>query len=196
MKKIIPTLFFVSIFILSCGPAVQTVNKSDKNLKKYNSFAYLPNSNVGAKNLGYDDETIGMSVIKSVNENMKKSGYVLDRDNPDLLVLIRTKTDVEKVTDTDPVYATYPYTSSIPVSPYYEPYYYNTYNQYNKIIGYDTDVYKYKEGTLMVDLVDRKTKEIVWRGTASDEIYSNNNSKAISQYVDDIFEEFPTVAGY
>ncbi|WP_378172172.1 DUF4136 domain-containing protein [Aquimarina sp. SS2-1] len=196
MKKIISSLLFSLIVFSSCGPTVQTVNKSNKQLKNYETFAYLPNSNVGGKNLGYDDQTVGKSVIESINNNMMKAGYTLDRDNPDLLVLIRTKTDTETITDTDPVYATYPYTSSIPINPYYEPYYYNTYYQYNEIIGYDTDVYKYKEGTLIMDLVDRKTKKVVWRGTASDQIYSNNDSRAIAQYVDDIFEEFPTVAGY
>jgi hypothetical protein len=33
--------------------------------------------------------------------------------------------------------------------PYYQNYYYNGYSVYNQLIGYDTDVNTYKEGTLI-----------------------------------------------
>ncbi|MAQ75780.1 MAG: hypothetical protein CL613_05550, partial [Aquimarina sp.] len=98
--------------------------------------------------------------------------------------------------DADPVYATYPYNVSSPVSPYYDPYYYNYYFGYGDVVGYDVNYDRYKDGTLIVDLVDRKTKEVIWSGAATDEIYMNNESKAISQYVDDLFKDFPTVADY
>jgi hypothetical protein len=49
------------------------------------------------------------------------------------------------------------------------------------LIGYDTDVNTYKEGTLRLSLVDSETKNIVWKGTASNSIFkSQNESKAIA----------------
>ncbi|MBQ0732794.1 DUF4136 domain-containing protein [Aquimarina celericrescens] len=193
-------LFLTGLLVFTlfgCGPAVQTVKMSDEDLSKYSTFAYLPNSNFDDSNIGYNDKTVGSKVIERVNSNLSKAGYTLDRENPDLLVLIRTKTDTETETYTDPIYATYPYADLTPaVSPYYDPFYYTNYYDYNQIVGYETDVYKYKEGTLIVDLVDRKSKKVIWRGTASDQIYKDNNSKAISTYVDDIFDQFPNVAGY
>jgi hypothetical protein len=39
--------------------------------------------------------TIGTTVIESVNTNMQKLGYTLDRTNPDLLVLLSTSTDLD-----------------------------------------------------------------------------------------------------
>ncbi len=187
----------ISLTILSCGPAVQTVKMSGDDLSKYSTFAYLPNSNFDDKSIGYNDKTVGSQVIERVNSNLSKAGYTLDRENPDLLVLIRTKTNKETRTYKDPIYASYPYVDLTPaVSPYYDPFYFTNYYDYNQIIGYETDVYKYKEGTLIVDLVDRASKKVIWRGTATDQIYRNNNSQAISQYVDDIFDQFPNVAGY
>jgi hypothetical protein len=86
-------------------------------------------------------------------------GYTLDRTNPDLLVLLSTSTDLDTNITKEPVYATYPnyYGRSYGVSPY-QNYYYNGYSNYNQLIGYDTDLNTYKEGTLRLSLVDSKTK--------------------------------------
>jgi Domain of unknown function (DUF4136) len=51
----------------------------------------------------------------------------------------------------------------------------------------------YKVGTLVVDLFDTKTKQLMWRGSASDTL-SNNSSKNIKNLdkgVDKMFKKFP-----
>jgi hypothetical protein len=51
----------------------------------------------------------------------------------------------------------------------------------------------YKVGTLVVDLFDAKTKELVWRGNASDTL-SNNSNKNIQNLdkdVEKMFKQFP-----
>ena len=51
----------------------------------------------------------------------------------------------------------------------------------------------YKVGTLIVDLFDAKTKELVWRGSSSDTL-SNNSSKNIrnmNKDVEKMFKNFP-----
>jgi Domain of unknown function (DUF4136) len=51
----------------------------------------------------------------------------------------------------------------------------------------------YKVGTLVVDLFDAKTKELVWRGSSSDTL-SNNSSKNIQNMnkdVEKMFKNFP-----
>jgi uncharacterized protein DUF4136 len=51
----------------------------------------------------------------------------------------------------------------------------------------------YKVGTLIVDLFDAKTKELVWRGSSSDTL-SNNSSKNIQNMnkdVEKMFKNFP-----
>lgn len=188
------TLLFISTILWSCGPNVNTTKMTNADLGKYDTFAYLPNTNFDDKDIGYNDKSVGYAVIQSVNKNLEKVGYELDRQKPDLLVSIRTKMDIDKETVKDPVYATYPYATARPVNPYYDPFYYTYYNDYTQIVGYENDTYKLKEGTLMIDLIDRETKKIVWRGVASDQIYQNNNSQAISEYVDDIFKKLPNIA--
>jgi hypothetical protein len=51
-------------------------------------------------------------------------------------------------------------------------------------------------GTLIVDLVDPNSKEMVWRGTAQDQVSSAGESQgSISQAVQKIFANFPPTPG-
>ena len=181
------------VLISSCGPRVSTTKMGSKNLNQYESFAYLPNSNFEDLENFDSDQDVGMAVIQNVNRNMKSKGYELDRNNPDLLVLLETNTDMEKTVSNEPVYARYPnyYGRTYGVSPYYQNSYYYNYGTIGGIVGYDRDVNRYKEGSLILTLVDSDTKNIVWEGVASDEIYREKDSRAIAQFVDDMFGEFP-----
>jgi hypothetical protein len=51
----------------------------------------------------------------------------------------------------------------------------------------------YKVGTLVIDLFDTKTKQLIWRGTSSDTL-SNNSNKNIQNLdkgVEKLFKQFP-----
>ncbi len=51
----------------------------------------------------------------------------------------------------------------------------------------------YKVGTLVVDLFDVKTKQLIWRGTSSDTLSNNSdkNIKNLDKGVDKMFKHFP-----
>ncbi|MGB2901173.1 MAG: DUF4136 domain-containing protein [Candidatus Acidiferrum sp.] len=51
----------------------------------------------------------------------------------------------------------------------------------------------YKVGTLIVDLFDAKTKQLIWRGTSSDTLSNNSdkNIKNLDKGVDKMFKHFP-----
>lgn len=185
-------VFLIMLFV-SCGTSnVQTVKTTNKDLSIYDTFAYLPNTNVDVPGENYNDETVNERIVEAINQNMRQAGYVLDRENPDLLVLVKTKTDQEIATNTDPMYATYPYTyGAVGVSPFYDPYYYRGYGAFGNIVGYDTDTYQYTDGTLVIYLVDRETKNVVWKGIASDNIYDETTTDAIREMVNEIFEKYP-----
>jgi len=190
--RLLSILGIIAILVASCGPRVQTMRPNEADLSKYETFAYLPNSNDQLTNKAYSNLTVNTTVVDAINMNMKKEGYSLDRDNPDLLVLVSTKTNMETATTTDPVYATYPYSYPInSISPYYNSYYYRGYNNFTNVVGYDTDTYTYQEGTVVVDIIDRKTNENVWKGKSSKNIYNQSERAAIIGLVDNIFKEYP-----
>jgi hypothetical protein len=149
-------LFFsvIAVSLVACGPAVNTTKTTSNDLSIYKTFAYL--IAILTIWIGYGNKNIG-TTVESVNTNMQKLGYTLDRTNPDLLVLLSTSTDLDTNITKEPVYATYHYYGrSYGVSPYYQNYYYNGYSNYNQLIGYDRDLNTYKEGTLRLSLVDSK----------------------------------------
>jgi hypothetical protein len=58
--------------------------------------------------------------------------------------------------------------------------------------GRHVDVQRYKEGTLILDFVDRQTKQLFWRGTAVDAVYRPEDlGDKLNQAVGKILEKYP-----
>jgi hypothetical protein len=57
----------------------------------------------------------------------------------------------------------------------------------------NTSVSDYTEGTLLVDIYDTKTKQLIWRGTAVDEIKSKQDKreKQMQKASEKLFKKFP-----
>jgi hypothetical protein len=51
----------------------------------------------------------------------------------------------------------------------------------------------YKIGTLVLDMYDTGSKQLIWRGTASESISddSSKNEKKLQKSVDKMFDKFP-----
>ena len=200
MKAPLSLVALLAFFFASCGPTVRTSQPTSADLSKYSTFAYLPNALVDVE--GLESEELSGEVVEAVRKQLQQVGYRVDRDDPDLLVLLSVKQDTEVETRRDPVYGSaysaYPYTNGVyGVSPYYNDYYYNGYDAYGAdIVGYDVDTYRYKTGTLILNLVDRATKNTVWKAVSEKAIYDGNVSPSdIAMMVDDMFAEFPVEDG-
>lgn len=193
MKNINLTLFLLIAGLLAgCGPRVETKKMTSKNFSNYDSFAYLPNSDIEFQGKSLKSNDVNEAVVETVYQNLRKRGYKMDRSSPDLLVLISTNINRTVGTTTEPMYAYYPYSTSISmVSPFYDTYYYRGFADYNSIVGYDIDTYAYKEGIVVINIVDRKTKETVWKGVAAESIYDQTSIDAIEELVNAVFNEFP-----
>ena len=61
--------------------------------------------------------------------------------------------------------------------------------------GGGVDVYQYEEGSLIVDVADARTQQLVWRGSATSIIDPNatpeERTERINEAVAKMFEEFP-----
>jgi hypothetical protein len=57
----------------------------------------------------------------------------------------------------------------------------------------NTSVSDYTEGTLLVDIYDTKTKQLIWRGTAVDEVKEKQDQrqKQITKASEKLFKKFP-----
>jgi len=175
MKKII--LFYLSMLILySCGPSLQTFSDYDKavDLSAYKTYSWLDVASIENKGVSplYNKELNDKRIKEAVNKQMQLKRYQLNPDKAELQlhyhIIIENKTT--EITE--------------PIGVQYRPYS-NTYR---------TSTYQYREGTLIVDLMDTKTNILIWRGWATD-VITNTTRKdpeaAINNAITKIFESFP-----
>lgn len=184
-------LFTVAFLTYSCGSQVKTTNPENTNLDNYKTFAYLPNTGFNTSQTE-PDQDINKVVIETVNMNMENAGYTLNTQNPDLLVLINSTTNIEENQKTEAEYASYPYDPGVTaVSPLYSNYFYPGFANFGPITGYDVNTYQYQEGAVDINLVDSKTKELVWSGQTSGAIVNAASLEAQEELINQIFSEFP-----
>jgi hypothetical protein len=190
ITQIVPA--FLMLFLLgSCGPTVKTTKTARVDLSKYQSFAWLPTKE-DIKNPDYNNELVLNTILAEVNTEMRDHGYRMDQDDPDLLLKVKTMFDKETETVRNPVYGNYTY--SYPyrtVNSYYDPYYYRGYSRVSRVVGYDVDQITYTEGTFVIDIIDAKKDQVIWRGWSQDRVAPENLKLEIANYVDEIFDEYP-----
>jgi hypothetical protein len=122
----------------------------DADFASYRTYAWLeqPTTAVGDVDAARQMNTLLDKRIRAaVDAELTAKGLTSVAENPDLLIAYHTGVE-NKIDVTDWGY-TYP------------TYYGGWYG------GRDIDVYTYHEGTLIVDLIDAKAKQLVWRGEAT-----------------------------
>lgn len=133
---------------------------------------------------GEDENTLTAQRVKSaVQAQMEAMGYNKVNVNPDFLVgwhaSVKEKMDVQTINN---YYG------------YGPGWGYNYWNSWGP--GYsDTFTYYYEEGTLILDVVDSKTHQLIWRGTAKAVVDENatpdQRTAKINKAVEMILAKFP-----
>jgi hypothetical protein len=151
------------------------------NLSRYRTFAWMPmtrNSDKANTNMAADAK-----IKDATTAALTTKGLSLQQRDPDLLVSYSTA--VGRGTRTY-YYPTYYGSGLYPGfgfglgwggfgwGGFYRPYYY-AYGapfMYGGMTAADQE--HYKEGTLIIDLIDRRTRQIVWRGFGVGEVHRNH----------------------
>ncbi|MEK6478308.1 DUF4136 domain-containing protein [Catalinimonas sp. 4WD22] len=189
-KQLIPILGIISILFTQCGPTVQTNKTASVDLSKFDTYAYLPNSDT-VDYTRLQEELVEEKTMEAINTQMQEVGYNVNKDNPDLLIKTHIMFDQEENVVADPIYTSYNYYYPGYSVGYTSPYYYTGYTNVNRVAGYDIDEVEYTEGTMAVDIINAETNEIVWRGWAEETISPDNFEEDLKSYVEEIFDEYP-----
>ena len=182
MKKLnyFLVLIAVSFIISSCEPSLKVTHDYDKaaNFSQYKTFRMVQ--------LDQQHQTISQlnqqRIINAVINEMKKKGFTESADNPDLhvnaIIILQDKKSVTANTN----YYGY--------GGYYRPYAWgggmsSSYTTY--------DVQNYKDGSLIIDVVDARTQKLLWEGIGNKEIDkpASDPEKAIAEAVAAIMASFP-----
>ncbi|QLG46515.1 DUF4136 domain-containing protein [Costertonia aggregata] len=183
------------LLLLNCGPklTISTMENVD-DYQAYKTYAYLPNTDFDLSSpMSGNNGPVTKNVITAMNRNMQQAGFELDRDNPDLLVVLNAHYDPDKEIKKKTVYANPNKPDGAdPLTAYYDPYYYWKYAEFNDVLGYKIIKNNEKRAGLAVELIDRKSEKVIWRASAKEPLDGSGNSKKLDKYVDAVFEEFPS----
>ena len=115
-------------------------------------------------------------ILRAIDEQMTAKGFTKS-ENPDLLVNIFTK-EREQV-DVNQFNAGWGYGWGYGWNPY--------------LWGGNTSVSSYVEGTLFIDLIDAKKKELIWQGQGVGVLTQNMDKKEelIKEFVTKILAQYP-----
>jgi hypothetical protein len=170
-------LLILSVFIfVGCSQqiTVHTDYDPDYDLWTYKTFDWGQKVNIEeGKNPIHYNELNDKRIKSAIREQLSKRGYKSTSENPDLIlhyhIIVKDQTTVV----TEPFGYSY--------SPYWS--------------RMNTSLYSYKEGTLILDLMDNKTKNLIWRGWAITDVRDSYTPKEVEELtkkvVSKIFRKFP-----
>jgi len=155
------------------------------NFAAYKTFGFI--SPPGTEVDGYP-ANITDAFRKAARSEMEKRGYTYSESNPYLLVnfsaLLQKKIGHDTLDKQEVGYYGYRQGERVPV--------YKTWSTYT----YDKGTKEYVEGTLNIELVDAKAKQLVWEGVAIGEVRSKtlkaeDPNPQIAKAVAHVFDKYP-----
>ncbi len=180
MKNVLPFLSIIAALLLAqgCAPAVRVYSEEEPgvNLYQYSTFDWLDNPVVARGNSGPEwlNKATEDDVRGAVEQQLGRYGMHLCQDNPDLMLHYHVviKNEVLYVRDW-----------------WCDEENWRQYGHCNRVRPV-----QYREGTLIVDMIDAKTGEQVWRGAATGVLENMTPEQAeprIYEAVRRIFKKFP-----
>lgn len=181
------TISFLVVFASGCASDAKLRSAYDDSVDfaQYKTYNYIDGAGPNSDNY---QSLFSQYMVRAIDIEMQSRGYQLS-DAPDLLVNFNANLqDKTKVTTSPSMHAGgyYGYRRG-----YYDPW-----------VGYgygtDTHVSQYTEGTFNIDLIDPRSKRLVWEavgvGRINDDTFENLEQK-VRDGVPRYFALYPFVAG-
>ena len=159
---------FLVTTVISCAPII-TYTDYDKstNFSTYKTFDLLPNEQPDLVNLPLDKTALDTIILDAMLADLTSKGLIQTKANPDLLlsyyIVTNAKTDIYYVND---------YYSTIGVPA-------RSSTRDSQRINETT----YEQGILIIDIVDAKSKERIWRGRSESRVGIYKDKDKIKQRV-------------
>lgn len=172
MKIHICLLIAVSVLLNACA-TIRTVNDYDPDydFSTLKTFSWIENPDVEQRSM-----LTVKHFKKTMEQRLAQKGITRNDSDPDFKIAFHAKVEQRL----DIVNWGYRY------SGWYAPY------------G-NVDVYQYDEGTMIVDFIDAKTNELIYRSTVTAEVGLHTDiekrKKRVEEAVEKILENFPPKGG-
>ncbi len=170
--KLFTITFLISLILASCGSVrVASDYDSEADFSKYKTFAFYK-SGIDKVEISDIDKK---RILKSIQSSLLNKGLTIN-ENPDVLINISTKSSENIYID----------------NTFYSPYYTGWYPNYGR--GHRQVAYSTSEGALYIDVIDTKTKQLIWQGKGTGVLSSSkktNRDVLVSSFVTKILEVYP-----
>ena len=157
--------------MINCGPSIKAGYDYDtkENFARFKTYDYLTQPENTQMS-----ELVLKRVKQAVDREMESKGLTKSSENPDLLIAIHTKVSSKVQV------GTWGYSYS-PTVVYWSSYGYSG--------TYGLQYREFQKGTLVVDIVESKAKEMIWRGVAEGSLPDIPRSEQIEKIVNKAVKE-------
>jgi hypothetical protein len=181
--KIKLNILLASVMMMLASCAVTDFDRT-ADFNRYRTFAW-GDSEIKTENPLYKSDLINSNIKSTVEQEFAKRGITLSERNADFLVSYHTYTEKKQNTTGGTNYYGYPFFGYR-----YFPFAYG----WGYPFGWNNTnrTYDYTEGTLIIDITDKNTNELVWRGSVSGNVDNAANlQKTIAKGIKAIMKKYP-----
>jgi len=161
------------------GPTIRVTANPEVDLTRFHTFAFF--APLGTDRPEYSS-LLSQFLKDAARRELEGHGYRYTEADPELLVNFGARVENKlETTSYSSSYGYYGYRHG-----FYQPW-----------PAYDTEVRSYQEGTLNIDVVNAKTKQMVWEGLAIGRVHGADEDELQSRVdavVQEILAEFPAAS--
>jgi Tfp pilus assembly protein PilW len=171
MKSVHRSLLYMLFYLGMLGTAftqqVQTDFDHHTNFSQYKTYSW---QEIKPPNSLWDTR-----IKKAVDAQLSAKGWTQVNSGSDVAIVAIKTTQTQRTLHT----------------------FYDNYGDFGGVGESDTTKQDYKDGTLVVDLFDARTKQLIWRGSAEDMLSNKaeKNEKNLDKGVAKMFKDFPPGSG-
>jgi len=169
MKKSISLYsLMLAILFAACAPGPQMYSSEAKHgvdFTKYKTYAFLPTKDTAYAKI-IDRKQLVAALTEEAFRTIGNKGLVYDTTNPDCLFryTLVLKKEYETQRDQQVTYSPYIETLNTPNQP--KIYYFSSDNR-PEVYNGNAQLASFRNGTMVIDMIDRASNEVVWRSTAT-----------------------------
>lgn len=189
--KLIMLGFIATVFSACSSYNYYSVSNKPLDPQKYKTFAWIPE---GKSTSIYNNDIATDKIVESGTAQMNDRGFTLASETPDLLLRYTASVSKETREYQEPVYYNQP-PRLLPRVSYYggrARFYYRYYDPLPIYVGDRERSIRVKANSIVIDIIDRKTSKVIWRGWAEGEIQNPQKSiNEIPSVIQNIFKKLP-----
>jgi hypothetical protein len=184
IRALLATVLSV-VWLLGCAATPNVEYDRDVRFGDYRTFAWAPPERDEVEDPVLDSGLLDRRVQRAATAVLSERGFdQVSPEEADFLVTYHTATRERLTSPNVRVHLTYGVGY-----PYYPAWYGSRYYPY---APYTSDSRSYREGTLILDIVDRDEERLIWRGWRSGEVrQSRYTEEQVLAQVRSILSDFP-----